>query len=221
MNDLTAVVIGASGLIGSQLTTQLLNDPAYKTLRALVRRPLEITHPKLEQVITNFNDINDYKEKFGEGDVIFCCIGTTRKKVKGNKDAYRSVDFDIPVNAAEIGIAKNFSKYMLVSSVGANEASSNFYIKLKGQTEMAVRKFNFKSIGIFQPSILLGNRAEVRPGEKAAQKLMKVFSGLFFGSYKKYRAIDASEVAKAMNEAAKKDLPGIHYFTYTEMMDII
>lgn len=219
MNDLTAVVIGATGLIGSQLTEQLLNDPAFKTVRALVRRPLGIDHPKLEQQITNFNDLNDYTQKFGQGDVIFCSVGTTQKKVHGDKDAYKKVDFDISVHAAKIGNANNFRKYMLVSAIGANENSSNFYLKLKGETELAIRKFNFQSIGIFQPSILLGNRTEVRNGEKAMQKLMKIFSGLLIGPLKKYRPIDAADVAKAMIQVAKQDHPGVHYFTYTEMVN--
>lgn len=217
MNKQTAVVIGATGLIGNHVVEALLNDSTFTIIRTLTRRPLAIIHQKLQQHIVNFNDLNNYKEKFGEGDVIFCCIGTTQKKVKGDNALYEKIDFDIPVNAAEIGIANNFKKYLIVSAVGANENSSNFYLKLKGKTENAIKQFAFESIGIFQPSILLGNRKEVRRSEKIMQKIMKLFSRLLLGSFKKYRAIDAKDVAKAMVQASKENNPGVHYFDFAEM----
>jgi uncharacterized protein YbjT (DUF2867 family) len=221
MNEQTAVVIGATGLIGNFVVEELLKDNSFTSVRVLVRRSLAMTHPKLQQEIVNFSDLSDYSEKFGNGDVIFCCIGTTQKKVKGDKQAYEKIDFDIPVHAASIGISKNFKKYLLVSAIGANEASSNFYLKLKGRTENALKQFPFQNISIFHPSILLGNRKEIRPGEKIMQRIMKAISFLLIGSLKKYRAIDASDVAKAMVNESKKDRPGIHIFDYAEMMDAI
>ena len=110
MNELTAVVLGATGLTGSLLLQELLKDKDYKTVRILVRRNVNVSHPKLEQEIVDFNDIDDYTKKFGEGDVIFSCIGTTQKNVKGDKALYEKIDLDIPVNAAKIGISKNYKK---------------------------------------------------------------------------------------------------------------
>ena len=218
MDQKIAVIIGASGMVGSQVLEELLKDENFKLIRSLVRKPLDISHPKLQQEIVNFNNSMDYSQKFGEGDVIFCCVGTTQKKVNGDKEEYRKVDFDIPVNAAKIGIENGFQQYYLVSAIGADDKSSNFYLKLKGETENAIKGIPFKSIGIFQPSILLGNRDENRPGEKVMQKLMKFFSRLLIGSFKKYRAIDALDVAKAMVKASHEEKPGVTWYKYQEMM---
>ena len=217
MNQKIAVIIGASGMVGSEVLDQLLNDEDFKLVRSLVRKPSDISNPKLQQEIVNFNNTMDYSQKFGEGDVIFCCVGTTQKKVKGDKEEYRKVDFDIPVNAAKIGIENGFQQYFLVSAIGADIKSSNFYLKLKGETEDAIKVFPYKSIGFFQPSILLGSRDENRPGEKTMQKLMKFFSRLLIGSFKKYRAIDAVDVAKSMVKASKEEIPGVHWYKYQEM----
>lgn len=220
MNELSAVVIGATGLTGNFLVEELLKDNAFKIVRILVRKPVKILHPKLQQEIINFNDINDFADKFGEGDVIFCCIGTTQKKVKNDKIAYEKIDFDIPVNAARIGISKNFKKYLIVSAIGANEKSSNFYLKLKGKTENALKQFPFESISIFRPSILIGQRNEFRFGEKIIHAITEVFSFLFFGMLRKYHSIDALNVAKAMVKQSKSNEPGLHYFEYDGMMDL-
>jgi len=198
MNELTAVVIGASGLTGSYVVKELLKDDTFGIVRILVRRPLQIIHNKLRQEVANFNDINDYTQKLGEGDIIFCRIGTTQKKVKGDHAAYEKIDFDIPVNAARIGFAKKYKKFLMVSSVGANESSGNFYLKLKGKTENAIRRIAFNSICFFRPSILLGERKELRRVEKILQTGMKVLSIFFIGSLKKYHAIHARDVAIAM-----------------------
>jgi uncharacterized protein YbjT (DUF2867 family) len=220
MNEQTALVIGASGLTGSFVVDELLKDSSFKLVRVLVRNNLEINHPKLQQQIVNFNDINDYTENFGFGDVIFCCIGTTQKKVKGDKNLYEKIDFEIPINAARMGIVNKFKKFLIVSAVGANEHSSSFYLKLKGKTENALKQFAFESISIFRPSMLLGERKETRPGEKVMQHLMKNISGLFSGSYKKYRVIYASDVAKAMVKKGKINDSGISILQYTEMMEL-
>lgn len=221
MNELTAVVIGASGLTGSYVVEELLKDDAFGIVRIIVRRPVQIIHNKLQQEVMNFSDINNYAQKFGKGDIIFCCIGTTQKKVKGDNAAYEKIDFDIPVNAARIGIAKNYKKFMIVSSVGANENSSNFYLKLKGKTENAISQFKFESICFFRPSMLLGERKELRRGEKILQTGMKVLSLLLFGSLKKYHAINARDVAAAMVKESKQNNPGVHYFEYPEIMNLV
>ena len=218
MNEQTAIVIGATGLIGHVLTEILLKDPLYRKVRILVREKTGLTHPKLEEMIVNFNDIDDYTRKFGKGNVIFSCVGTTQKKVKGDKTAYKKVDYDIPLHAAQIGIENGFKKFMLVSSVGADASSKNFYLKLKGETEDALKDFAFESIGFFQPSILLGERNEHRSGEQIAKMLMRIFSKLLFGGYKKYRAIDAKDVAAAMVNVSKSHHPGVSYFEYTAIM---
>lgn len=220
MRELTAVVLGASGLTGNLLLQELLKDNDFKTVRILVRKNVDIAHPKLQQEIVNFNDIDDYTKKFGEGDVIFSCIGTTQKKVKGDKGLYKRIDFDIPVDAARIGLSKKYRKFLIVSAIGANENSSNFYLKLKGKTENVLKEFPFVSIGIFQPSIISGNRIENRSFEKIAQAIMDLISFSFFGSLEKYKAIGADNIARAMINESKQKKSGVHYYRYNEMMDL-
>jgi 3-beta hydroxysteroid dehydrogenase/isomerase family. len=221
MNEQAAVVIGASGLIGSNLVQQLLQYEKFSTVRVLVRKKLGLDHPKLEQAVVDFSDLDDYTNKFGTGDVIFSCIGTTQKNVKGDKAAYEKIDHDIPVNAAGIGIANGFKKFLIVSSVGANASSSNFYLKLKGKTENDIEQFPFNSISIFRPSMLLGKRDEHRPFENILQGSTKLISSLFWGSLKKYHSINAKDVAKAMIVESKQNKEGVHILEYNEMMKLI
>ncbi len=220
MNELTAVVIGATGLTGNLVVDELVKDTGFKTIRVLVRKPITKIHPKIQQEIVDFNDLDDYDKKFGKGDVIFCCIGTTQKKVKGDKVLYEKIDHDIPVNAAKIGIAHHFKKFLIVSAIGANENSSNFYLRLKGKTENSLKKFPFESLSIFQPSLLNGNRKENRTGEKIAQTVMDIFSFLMLGPLQKYRAIGADNVARSMVYESKQKKNGIHYYQYQEMADM-
>lgn len=220
MKELTAVVLGASGLTGQLLVQELLINPEFKTVRVLVRTPLNVVHPKLQQRIVDFNDKNDFALKMGEGEIIFSCIGTTQKKVKGDKELYKKIDHDIPVNAAEIGITHNFKKFLIISSVGANENSSNFYSSLKGKTENSLKQFPFESISIFQPSLLNGRRKETRFKEQFAQTLMDLLSFLFLGPLRKYHAIGADTVARAMVYESKQNKKGIYYYHYEEMMDM-
>ena len=220
MNKKTAVVIGATGLIGSHIVDALLNDDDFDLVRILVRRPVDIFHNKLQQEILHFDNINDYTQKFGSGEIIFCCIGTTQKNVKGDKALYEKIDFDIPVNAAQIGIEKNYKKFLIVSSVGASENSSNFYLRLKGKTENALKQFAFESVSFFRPSMLLGERKEVRRGEKYLQKSLKVLSLFLLGSLKKYHSINAQDLANAMIIESKQNNPGVHYFEYAQIMNL-
>jgi len=220
MNELTAVVLGASGLTGGLLVNELLADKDYKTVHVLVRKTLTIIHPKLQQHVVDFNNKEDFSNKIGEGDVIFSCIGTTQKKVKGDKKLYEKIDHDIPVNAAETAISHHFKKFLIISSVGANEKSSNFYLSLKGKTENSLKQFPFESISIFQPSLLNGRRNETRFVEQIAETIMDLLSFLLLGPLQKYRAIGANNVARAMVYASKQKMTGIHYYHYGEMMDM-
>lgn len=221
MSEQTAVIIGASGLIGSHLVEKLLEDDAFVTVRVLVRRRLAIEHHKLQQVITDFDDINDITEKFGKGDIIFSCIGTTQRNVKGNKKLYEKIDHDIPVNAARIGIANGYKKFLMISSVGADASSTNFYLRVKGKTENDIKEYPFESISIFRPSMLLGKRSEHRPFEGILQGTIKFLSTFIWGSFKKYHSIHAKDVASAMIMDSRIVNSGIHIFEYKEMMDLI
>jgi len=153
----------------------------------------------------------------GNGDVIFCCIGTTMKNVKGDKTLYRKIDFDIPVKAAKWGINNNFSQYLLVSAIGANAGSSNFYVKLKGEVEDAISPLNYSSLHIFRPSLLMGNRKEQRGMEKFMQK---IFPALSFLLPAKYKAVQAEDVAKAMLTASFTNNTGTALHTYNDIISL-
>jgi uncharacterized protein YbjT (DUF2867 family) len=200
---MTATIIGATGLIGSYLLEQLLVDEYFSTIRILIRRPLDINHPKLEKKIVDFTDAENFRLALDGSDVVFCSIGTTQKKVKGNKEAYREIDYDITVNAAKFCKLNGCETFVFVSSVGANSLSNNFYLKLKGEIEEAVNAVGLKSVHIARPSLLLGNRKEFRLGDKIAQWVMPIFSFLL---PKKYRPVKAEDVARAMVKMAKKDI---------------
>ncbi len=221
MQPLTAIVLGATGLIGGQLVKQLLHDNSFEKVTILVRRPVELTHKKLEVQVVDFNNLTSFRAKLGWGDCIFCCIGTTQKQVKGDKTAYRKIDFDIPVNAAKMGKDAGFKKYLLVSSVGANASSRNFYLKLKGEVEKAMAEQHFESFHVFRPGVLLGKRKEFRLGELIGKGVMNALPFLLTGSLKKYRGIDAADVAQAMVAASKLNVKGMVVHHYEDMMKMI
>ena len=145
MEQTTVAVISATGLIGSHLVEQLQQDKAFDTIRVLVRRPANFTHPKVEVKLVNFQDYESFKLAIDGSRVVFCAVGTTQQKVKGDEAAYRKVDFDIPVNAARICAETGCEKFLLVSSVGADSQSKNFYLRLKGEVEEAVNSLPSKA----------------------------------------------------------------------------
>jgi uncharacterized protein YbjT (DUF2867 family) len=221
MQGQTAVVIGATGLIGTQLVQLLLNDNTFTEVRILVRKPVEFSHMKLNVQLVVFDDYVDLKEKIGAGHSLFCCVGTTGKKVQGDKAAYRKVDYKIPVNAAHAAVENGFKKYLLVSAIGADKNSRNFYLHLKGSVEDEIAKLPFESIHYFRPSLLLGDRKEFRVGERIAQVSMSALSFLFAGPLKKYKAMESSDVAKAMVAASKLEGKGLIIYEYDDIKKII
>jgi uncharacterized protein YbjT (DUF2867 family) len=215
MNGRTAVVLGATGLIGSSLVEQLLADDTFSTVRVLVRKPISIQHPKLEVYITNFSDYEGYRKNLGTGDCIFSCIGTTNANVKGDKLLYRSIDFDIPVNAARFGKDAGFKQFLLVSAIGADARSRIFYSRLKGEVEEMIAGYKFSALHIFRPSFLIGRKENKRTGENILTNLFRILSFLIPS---KYKAINGSVVAKAMLQAAKEEKQGLHIYGYKEMI---
>src|SRR5262245_56160049 len=178
MSEKIGTVIGATGLVGGELLGLLLDDDYFQKVRILVRRPVTINHPKLEKKLVDFTDADSLLVDLDESDTVFCAIGTTFKKVKGKKDAYRKIDYDIPVHIAQYCKIMNCPNYILVSAVGADRTSSNFYLKLKGDVEDIVRKVGLESTYIMRPSMLLGKRNEFRFGERITAPMMKRISFL-------------------------------------------
>jgi uncharacterized protein YbjT (DUF2867 family) len=221
MNGQTGVLVGATGLVGSLLLQKLLADKAFTKVIALTRKLSEIPHRKLVNTVVDFNNPEDMANSFETADVIFCSVGTTQKKVNGSEEAYRKVDFDIPVEIGKLGLKKGVKQFILVSSIGANPQANNFYLRLKGEVENTVSELGYESLYIMRPSMLLGKRSEFRLGENIGQAVIRSASFLFFGSMKKYYPVQAGDVAQAMIEAAKEKRPGINVIQYEEMMQLI
>jgi uncharacterized protein YbjT (DUF2867 family) len=210
----TVTVIGATGLIGGHLVRLLQAESNIETIRIPVRRPVTISGPKLAINLIDFADPESFKLSIDDSDAVFCAVGTTQKKVKGNKEAYRKVDYDIPVNAARFCAETGCQHFLLVSSVGANSSSNNFYLQLKGEVEEAVQQQPIQQIAILRPSILLGNRAESRPAERMGQLAMQAMSFLLLGGLKKYKPAEAVDVAAAMVKMAQSDKRGKFILEY-------
>jgi uncharacterized protein YbjT (DUF2867 family) len=216
----TAVVIGSTGMIGDLVVKQLISDPAFTRVKLLVRRPILFHESKIEVKLVNFDEPAELDQHFGSGDSIFCCVGTTQSKVKGDMTAYRKVDFDIPLDSARAGLKNGSEKFLLVSAVGANQDSGNFYLKLKGETEAALKKLDYPALHIFQPSLLMGDRNEFRITEKIAQVLMPVFSFVLAGKLSKYKPVKGVDLARAMINAAKSTRTGNNVYTYTDIITL-
>jgi len=211
----SATLIGATGLIGGHLLELLHNDDYFGTVKVLVRREVRFNFPDIKVEVVDFNDPDGFRSAASGSDLLFCATGTTRKKVKGDMAAYRKVDYDIPVHAAQICKETGCPHLLLVSSVGADSKSGNYYLKLKGEVEEKIKEMNIPSVSVFRPSMLLGNRKEFRLGEIIAKIVTVPFSFLFPS---KYKPVQAQNVAKAMVEASKRNLPGFRIYNYREMV---
>lgn len=203
----TALLVGTTGLIGRQLLDLLLADDFYDKVVALTRKPLVIDHRKYDNRVVDFDRLTEYYADIVAQDV-FCCLGTTMR-VAGSKDAFKKVDYMYPLEVAKLAKASDAEQYLLISALGANEKSSIFYNKVKGETEKAIEKLNYSSFQIFRPSLLLGNRSEQRSGEDAAKTFYRIFGFLFPA---KYKAIESLTVAQAMLSVAKQKKPGLHIY---------
>ena len=214
MSERIATLIGATGLIGGELLSLLLDDDYFDKVRILIRRPFTMNHPKMERKLVDFSDADSLLVDLDECDTVFCAVGTTLKKVKGNKEAYRRIDYDIPVNIARCCKIMNCKNYIIVSAVGADSGSRNFYLKLKGEVEDIIKKVGIESTYIMRPSMLLGKRNEFRFGERVVIPLIKKIAFLLPS---KYKPIEAKDVAKAMLVAAKKHEKGLFVLEYKKM----
>lgn len=214
----TALVFGATGLIGHHLVNFLLLHPSYTKVKVFVRHEMDVEHQKLEQHLIDFDSPGSF-EKLVKGNDLFCCLGTTMAKA-GSKEAFYKVDFTYTYEAARMAANNGVNQLMLVSSVGADRDALFYYSRVKGEIEDAVQKLNFWSIHIFRPSVLLGERNENRWGEEIAGKLGKIIDRFTGGMLSKYRPIEADVVAKAMVNAAQGLNPGIHFYPSHWLQDL-
>ena len=192
----TALIFGSSGLIGSELLNAVKKNNNYNKIKLFVRSAPNNNDPKVEIIQTDFNNLEKYKNSM-LGDDCFFCIGTTRKDTP-DKNEYRRIEHNIPVDVAKIAKSNSVKVFIYVSSLGANPNSSGSYLKNKGQVEEELNNLNFPKLAVIRPSILLGNRKFFRLGERIGIFIMKALSIFFLGSLKKYKPIEAQNVAKAM-----------------------
>jgi uncharacterized protein YbjT (DUF2867 family) len=214
----TALIIGSTGLIGSQLLELLLDSKEYGTVITFVKRDSGIQHSKLKQHIIDFDKPEDY-QKYVVGDDFFCTIGTTIKKA-GSQEAFRKVDFEYPKLFANLALKSNIKQFLIISSLGADDHSGNFYLKTKGEIQDFLRNSTFESVSVLQPSLLLGDRKEFRLGEKIGAFFMKLFSFLLIGNLKKYKPIESEAVAKAMFDIAQKNSKGFQIIESDSIQEI-
>ena len=203
----TALIIGSTGLVGEQCLKVLLASNYYSKVIALTRRRLDSKNVKLENLVVDFDKLVTYREQI-KADDIYCAIGTTIGKA-GSQAAFRKVDFEIPLQVAEIAKQNGAEKFILVSSLSANAKSMVFYSRTKGQLEEALAKLNYGSLIIFRPSLLLGDRKEKRTGEQVAEFLMKKLPFLVSGPFAKYKGTPADLLAATMVKLGTSNVKGV------------
>jgi uncharacterized protein YbjT (DUF2867 family) len=214
----TALVLGGSGLVGGFCLRALLEDPAYGQVILLGRRELAVpAHPRLTQKIVSFENL--HATDFASTEDVFCALGTTIRKA-GSQDAFRRVDYEFPLAAARQALQSGAKRFILVSSVGADPRSKNFYLRTKGELEQAVSSLGFQAVHIFRPSILLGKREEFRAGERVATVIAPALNLALIGGLRRYRAIQAATVGKAMVAAARQEESGTKIYEYDQIVPL-
>ncbi len=206
----TALIVGATGLIGDMLAHRLVESPAYDRVQVLTRKPLAWQHPRLQEIPFDFDHPNGLLVR---ADDIYCCLGTTMKKA-GSKEAFRKVDYQYPLDVARLGLENGASQFAIVTAMGASTSSSIFYNQVKGEVERDLTALNYPTLLIFRPSLLLGNRSDKRLGERIGSGVMRLFAPLIPA---KYKAIDADKVANAMLTTMQQHHKGPHIFESNDL----
>lgn len=214
----TALIVGATGLVGGFVLKYLLDDDYFSEVIVLSRKPSGTQHSKLKEILVDFDKIEDYAADI-KADVIFCCLGTTIKDA-GSQDAFKKVDYEYPLRIAEIAKKNGSTKYLIITALGSSKSSIVFFNRVKGEIEDAIGKLNYDTLHILQPSLIIGQRNEKRIGEGIAQKLSPIYNVMMFGPLRKYKSINAEQIAKAMVHYAKLEDKGIYKHPSSELQKI-
>ena len=210
-----SLIAGSTGLIGSNILSQL-SDSNHNVI-ALARAPIAKLPLKAKELIIDFESLLS-NDSFPKCDHVFICLGTTIKIAK-SKEKFKKVDLDYPLAVAQKAFESGAKKLTLISSVGANSNSKNFYLRVKGELEEAILELGFVSVNIFRPSFLIGTGGRHRAfSEKFFMRLAKVMDIFCIGSARKYRSIDAEILAKKMVSSLNAD-PGIHYYYFDDFLN--
>ncbi|WP_417885424.1 NAD(P)H-binding protein [Zunongwangia sp.] len=203
----TAILLGATGLTGSFVLKELLVDKEYGKVILFSRSSCTIKDNKIEEHLIDLLKLDDFENLF-KADHVFCCVGTTRKKTP-NKETYFKIDCGIPVTAAKLSAKNGVKVYTVISAMGANANSSFLYNQIKGKMENGIKQQAIPKLYILRPSLITGNRGEVRFFEKLGQSIFSVLNPLLIGKLKKYRSISAEKIAKAMLYVANNSYSNI------------
>ena len=214
----SALLFGASGLVGGHVLNQLISNNNYSKIKLFVRSSINISDPKIEIIQTDFNNLENHREDI-KGDDCFFCIGTTKKN-SPDKNEYKRVELEVPKQIAKIAKSNLVNSFVFISSGYADPKSSGDYLKFKGEVEEELKRLNFPKLGIMRPSFLLGDRKEKRIGEKIGIFVFKLLSPLFLGPLKKMKPIHSATVAKAMIAITQNDSSKI-IFESNEISEII
>ena len=215
MTTRTALILGASGMVGGFCLKALLESTDYGSVVVLSRRALALAaHPKLVQRVVSFDKLS--AADFAGANDVFCALGTTIRKA-GTQEAFRRVDLEYPLAAAKQGLSAGAKQFLLVSSAGADAASKNFYLHTKGELEQKLGELGYRALHIFRPGLLLGKREEVRPGELLATRIAPFVNLTLWGPLRHYRSIRAETVGKAMVAAAAQGKTGTVIYEYDDI----
>ncbi len=207
-----ALIFGSTGLTGSTLLQHLLKEKYYSEIVCFVRREITSANAGLKYIVTDFRDLESHGKEFENADV-YCCLGTTIKKVNYDKEKFKEADLYTPLLIAGCSQKYNANQLLIISAMGANSKSSIFYNKVKGELQDKLFAIKLNSLHILQPSLLVGDRIEKRAGERIGEIILKLTKPLLIGGLKKYRAINVSAIAKAMLKLAKEHKQGAYIYT--------
>jgi uncharacterized protein YbjT (DUF2867 family) len=213
--DKKAIIIGATGATGKELVQVLLQNESYSSVIIFVRKSTSISHPKLQEYVINFDDLEGVKNLI-TGDVLFSCLGTTMALAKTKENQYK-VDFTYQYNVAKIAAENGVKQYVLISSIGAYSSSMNFYLKMKGELDEAIKLLPFQKSAILRPGPIdaQGKRPDQRSMENSSINALRFVNKL--GLFKKYQPITTSQLAKAMHLAFLEEYQGYKIY---ESLDI-
>lgn len=202
----TAILLGGSGAVGSELLQLLLRDNRYEKIKLFARSSINNDDTKIEEYLIDLFELDKYADVF-TGDEVYCCIGTTKAKTP-DKKAYHDIDYGIPVTAAKLAAANGIETYIVISAIGADADSTIFYNRTKGEMQEDVLAENIHKVHLLQPSLILAERKDNRIVEKIAECFMWVINPLLFGDAAKYKSIKAATIAKAMLWLANNNYRG-------------
>lgn len=208
---IAASIAGATGLTGSHVLNLLLDDGGFDPVFVNARKPLGRNHPRLRESGLDFRETPSL-------DVAFCCLGTTIKKA-GSQEAFQAIDHRLVCDHARWAKRCGARHYLVISSVMSRKESPNFYLRVKAEMEAELETIGFESLDIFQPSFLLGARAEKRPGERAGQMLVELVQFAMLGPLERFRGVSAETLARAMAAQARAARPGVHRHEWAAIIE--